>query len=403
MALEIRPVKPEELKEMNRIVTLNFASPGEAELKMPPELTLCAFCDGKMATTYAAWPLTMMLNGRKTPVAGVTVVSTLPVYRRRNYLCKITSKHFKQLHERGEPAIAALFASRAAIYQRYGYWVVSTRNGYTVEPRYIDLIKSPAVPGEFYEAGDDDLPTMLDLYHRFIEGKTGYLQRNKAFEVASGAPFTVLRTFVPSSVMVKVVYLEAGKPVGYVIYSVERDTQPGTPGAQLINITDLVWLSTSAYRAIWQYFPNMDLAKDIMWGRVPPDDPLPHLMLEPRNLNVTSGDGLLGRIVDVERALPLRPYSDEGRLTFEVMDDFCPWNQGKWEADVSANGMEIRRTDKTPQLVMPVSTLAMLFFGQLTASEAARMGRLDVSDTKALPLWDRVMRTDYRPFCADMF
>ena len=65
--------------------------------------------------------------------------------------------------------------------------------------------------------------------------------------------------------------------------------------------------------------------------------------------------------------------------------------------------MEIRRTDKTPQLVMPVSTLAMLFFGQLTASEAARMGRLDVSDTKALPLWDRVMRTDYRPFCADIF
>jgi hypothetical protein len=52
---------------------------------------------------------------------------------------------------------------------------------------------------------------------------------------------------------------------------------------------------------------------------------------------------------------------------------------------------------------MPVSTLAMLFFGQITASEAARMGRLDVSDNKALQLWDRVMRTEHRPFCADMF
>jgi predicted acetyltransferase len=172
---------------------------------------------------------------------------------------------------------------------------------------------------------------------------------------------------------------------------------------QLVNITDVVWLTTSAYRAIWQFFTNMDLVQDIMWGRVPPDDPLPHLILEPRRLNVTSGDGLLGRIVDVERALPLRPYSGEGNLTFEVIDDFCNWNQGKWEIDITTDGTEIKRSKKTPQLTMPVSTLAMLFFGQISASEAARMWRLDVADSKALPIWDRVMRTDYRPFCADMF
>ena len=214
---------------------------------------------------------------------------------------------------------------------------------------------------------------------------------------------TVVENFVPTNILNKVIYVEAGKPAGYMIYTVGQDTRsPGVMG-QLVNITDMAWLTTSAYRAIWQYFANMDLAKDVVWGRVPPDDPLPHLMLEPRCLNITSGDGMLARIVDVERALSLRPYSGEGRLTFEVMDDFCLWNQGKWEVDISAGGTEIHSTEKTPQLVMPVSTLAMLFFGQITASEAARMGRLDVSDSKALPLWDRVMRTDYRPFCADMF
>jgi len=403
MAFDIRPIRPEEADEMNRVTRVSFAFPGEVKVKIKPEWTLCAFSDGKMASTYAAWPLTMQLNGRRTPVAGVTMVSTLPIYRRRNYLRKITSEHFKQLHERGEQAIAALFATRTAIYQRYGYAVVSTRNAYKVEPRYIDLIHPPTIPDEFHEAGDDDLPTMLDLYHRFTEGRTGYLLRNKAFEVAPGAPFTVLKTFMPSSMMVKVIYIEAGKPAGYVIYTVDRATQPGKPGGQLIHITDLVWLTTSAYRAIWRYFSNIDLAQDVMWGRVPPDDPLPHLMLEPRNLNVTSGDGLMGRIVDVERALPLRPYPDEGRLTFEVIDDFCEWNQGRWDADITRDETAVRRSKKSPHLTMPVSTLAMLFFGQISATEAARMGRLDVSDSKALPLWDRVMRTDYRPFCADMF
>ena len=403
MGLEIKPIKPEEMDEMNRVVNINFASPGDMVVKMPPEYTLCAFCDGKMATTYAAWPLTMRLNGSATPIAGVTMVGTLPVYRRRNYLRKITAEHFRGLYERGEHAIAALFASRAAIYQRYGYAVVSSRNAYKVEPRFVNFIDGPEASGEFREAGDDDTAIILDLYHRFIEEKTGYLHRNNAFEVAEGAPFTVVKNFMPSSVLAKVLYLEAGKPTGYIIYFIERDSRPGNPGGQLINVTDMVWLTPTAYRAIWDYFRNMDLVKDVIWGKVPPDDPLPHLMLEPRELTLTSADGLLGRIVNVEKALPLRPYSDEGGLTFDIIDDFCDWNQGKWEMNATADGTKVTRSDKSPQLTIPVSTLAMLMFGQISASAAARMGRLDVADNNALPLWDKVMRTKYPPFCADMF
>jgi predicted acetyltransferase len=403
MSCEIRPIKPEELDELNNVSRISFGFPGDMKVKIPPEWTLCGFINGRMATTYAVWPLTMMLNGNRASIAGVTMVSTLPVYRRRNNLREITSEHFRQLHQRGDYAIAALFATRAAIYQRYGYAVVSTRHSYKVEPRNINLVQSMIIPGEFHMAGEDDHATMLGLYHRFIEGKTGYLFRNEAFEVAPGAPFTVIKTFMPTSLMVKVLYFESGEPLGNIIYTLNRASQPGKPGGQIINITDLVWLSASAYRAIWQYLANIDLAQDIMWHRVPPDDPLPHLMLEPRNLNLAADDGLMGRIVDVEKALPLRSYSDEGRLTFEVRDDFCEWNQGCWDADITRGGTVIRRSKKSPQLTIPVSTLAMLFYGQLSATEAARMGRLDVSDTKALPLWDRVMRTDYRPFCADMF
>jgi predicted acetyltransferase len=126
-------------------------------------------------------------------------------------------------------------------------------------------------------------------------------------------------------------------------------------------------------------------------------------MLEPRRLNITSSDGLLARIVDVEKALPLRPYSAEGVLTFEILDDFCPWNQGRWKMEATSSGTEVSRTGDEPQVVMPVSTLAMLMFGQISASQAARMGRLDTYDYQALLLWDKVMKTAYRPFCADMF
>ena len=71
--------------------------------------------------------------------------------------------------------------------------------------------------------------------------------------------------------------------------------------------------------------------------------------------------------------------------------------------EATAAGATIKRTTQEPQLVMPVSTLAMLVFGQLSATEAARMARLDVLEPDALSSWDRVMRTAYRPFCADLF
>jgi predicted acetyltransferase len=126
-------------------------------------------------------------------------------------------------------------------------------------------------------------------------------------------------------------------------------------------------------------------------------------LLEPRKLNITSSDGFMARIVDVERALLLRPYAGEGTLIFEVIDDLCPWNRGKWKLAASRAESSISRTGEGAQMVMPVSTLAMLMFGQISPSLAASMGRLDVNDAKALPLWNNVMETPCRPFCADFF
>jgi predicted acetyltransferase len=147
----------------------------------------------------------------------------------------------------------------------------------------------------------------------------------------------------------------------------------------------------------------MDLARYISWIRVPLDDQLPHVLLEPRMLNMTSHDGLMGCIVDVEQSMPKRGYSEEGELTFEIVDELCPWNQGRWKLETSSTGSSISRAKEEPQLVMPISTLAMLVFGQISASEAARMGRLDVNEESSLSLWDKVMLTKYRPFCADYF
>jgi predicted acetyltransferase len=401
MELEIRSIQPSEAEEFNVVARLGFGLPPDFKVKLDPDWTLCAFVDGRLATTYAAWPLEMYFSGAIIPVGGITWVSTHPLYRRHNCLRQVTETHFKRLHETGGPAIIALQASLAAIYQRYGYAVVSTKNSYSIEPQYLRWVSTQSSDGQLREASEADIDSMVAIYNRFAEPRVGFLKRGPQMQNAPGN-FSVLMV-MPPALPVKIIYRESGQDLGYAIYSSLRDTSGGNPLGQRIVISDIAYLSPAAYHAIWSYFSHMDIINRIDWGKAPQDDPLPHLLQEPRKLNLTAADGLLGRLVDVERALPQRPYSDPGLLTFDVIDELCPWNQGSWSMEVSPAGNEIKHYTGKTQLTLPVSTLAMLFFGQINATQAAAMGRLEVNQLDKLALWDKIWRTAYRPACADVF
>jgi len=398
MSVEFRPASQEEMERFSYVASTALVMNVD-NTNVQPEFTYCAFEDGNLATSYAEWPLIMRFNGESVPVAGVTMVGTLPVYRRRGYLRQIMADRFQLLHEQGERSISILYASRAAIYQRYGYAVVSTNNSYNFDPRYLQFSVPQDVSGTFRELADDEFPLLVDLYRSFRADRTGYIHRAKAMW-----DYGMLGSPPAGGQLRKVIYQEDGKPLGYLIYVMESTPGGDGPGPnQRLTIRDLVWLTPAAYRAVWSYIAKMDLVSNVIWGRVPSDDPLPHLLLEPRALRKTSGDGLLGRIIDIDRALPQRCYDEEGTLTFEVDDELCPWNQGRWKLKASTGKSSISRTGEEPQVTMPVSTLVTLVFGQLSATEAARMGRLTVNEADALPVWDRVMRTRYRPSCADGF
>ena len=395
MKLEIRQAKPEEMVDCKRVAETALMVSSMDHLPTP-EQTLCGFIDGKLVTSYGAWPLTVVVNGKDVPVAGVTIVGTLPVSRRLGTLRKITTRHFETLHEEGERPIAALYASQAAIYRRYAYSPVVTSNSYSVEPRYLEFVAGSEPEGIFREAEEKDTSVLADLYDGFIDTKTGYLRRSEDMwkRRLSPRPREHVQHYT-------VIYEEGRTPLGYVIYST-RPAQ-GSEMAKNIHIHDLIWLTPSAYRSIWEFFHRMDLIEEIKWGMVPVFDPLPHLIKENRKLNGKFTDGMYGRIVDIAGAMDKRGYDTEGKLVFKINDDFCPWNQGTWILETSPDGAKITPGSETPQLEMPASTLPLLFFGQVSATEADRMGRLDVNDPDSLPVWDRVMSTRYKPACADGF
>ena len=85
------------------------------------------------------------------------------------------------------------------------------------------------------------------------------------------------------------------------------------------------------------------------------------------------GDGLWARLVDVGEALSARSYATDGAVVFDVRDEFCPWNEGRWRlADGTA-----KRTTAAPQLRCDVNALGAVYLGGFGFSELVRGGRVE--------------------------
>ena len=402
--IEVRPINPEELEEFGFVTHTTLASHGNDGFNDPmkdmrPEWTLCVFEDGALVTTFAAWPFSMRWNGERIHVAGVTSVGTLPHKRRRGHLTRAMTTAFGNYRDAQQP-IAILHASQAAIYQRYGYAIIAPVQDYRVDPREINFLGAPQPRGTVRLTDASELDILKSLYRAYADPRTGLLHRGDALWEGG-----VLDAHDKQAGPVYVaIYEEDGEPQGYALYL----TRPGD-GAGLadrnhvVTLRELHALTPSAYVALWQHVAAHDLADTLIRKSAPIDDPLFHMLLEPRRLHATVHDNILLRIVDVAPALSTRPYAESGSVTFELIDDRCEWNRGAWTLDADGQRGELTRSTAAPDFTLDARALSALASGARSATDLYRQGGLDTSQPESLRTWDRLFQTAYQPHCPDLF
>ena len=121
-------------------------------------------------------------------------------------------------------------------------------------------------------------------------------------------------------------------------------------------------------------------------------------------LNRKTSDGIWMRVVDVEQALPQRPYGSRGELTFAIEgDDLCPWNNGPYLLETDGRTSAVQRTSRPAQLTMSPNSLASLLAGHRGATFYQRAGLLTADDPACLAVADAIFRTEYAPHCPNGF
>ena len=193
-------------------------------------------------------------------------------------------------------------------------------------------------------------------------------------------------------------YEQDGSIEGYAVYRHKPGWEAGSTVAEL-RVLEALGATPQAFRDVWGYLLAVDWKATITASLLPPDHPLFLLLATPRRMRYRMGDALWVRLVDVGAALSGRRYSADGSVVFDVKDDFCPWNEGRWKLD----GGAAARTDDAADLSLPVQSLASAFLGGISFASLARAGRVEELTQGALARADALFRWDRHPWCPEIF
>lgn len=404
MSLEIREPLEDELGELAFAIAYSFngdRSPEGLErtrrlfrLRQP----LAAFEDGKLVAGLGVLPLAIAANGGTLPFGGVSSVACLPEHRRKGYVGKLLHRILELMHERGQ-VVSGLYTEHFPLYRRYGWILASLVHRYSFAPKDIGLTPSGRPQGQSLRVSRDQWSGLDTLYRTFIARRNGYLVRSEHWWRTGVLRSPYGRRDEPADIAVWA--RQDGVWQGYVVYFIRPRPDAGSE----LRVRDFVALDGDAYLGLLHYLLQHDQATEIVWD-APVDDPFLSVVDDPRRVRVQLALGMMHRLVDVAQAIAGRPClidTPGESLVLELADTCAPWNQGVWRLEAEGGRVEVKKTDRTPDLSLDVAALAPLFSGLITASEAARSRRLTVYRESALQVADRIFAPRCPPFTADWF
>jgi predicted acetyltransferase len=402
MAIEIRsPADEEELRAAMLAAEIAFGSGAlededwERERQaLPASRAHAAFDGGKPVALAGAYQFDLTIPGGELPCAGVTWVGVIPTHRRQGILRNLMKQELADVHAWGEP-IAALWASEAAIYGRFGYGHAAA-SFHVKSDKARFALRSPARGSVRLVDADEALALFPPVHERVRATRAGMPSRTERWwkEHRLADPESWRRGL--SRKFFAAVEVE-GQVEGYAYYRIKDDWVDGMARSE-VKVIEAMAVGPEAEKALWSFLHGIDLTVRVEVYVFDPGSSLPLLVRDPRALNARLTDGLWLRLVDVDAALRARSYRPGTSIVLEVRDELCPWNAGRYRV-----GDEAGRTDDKPDLALDVAELASLYLGGHDAHALAHAGLVEERSEGAVEAASLLFRTDLPPYCPEVF
>ena len=361
---------------------------------LPASRALAAFDAGKPVALTGALKFDLTIPGGELPCAGVTWVGVIPTHRRRGILRDLMRRELEDVHGWGEP-LAALWASEASIYGRFGYGQAAP-SGHVKSDRARFSLREEAAGSVRFVDADEAFELFPPVYERVRATRAGMPSRDERWwkEHRLADPESWRRG--ASRKFYAAVELD-GAVEGYAYYRVKDEWEDGFPKGE-VRVIEALATSVQAERTLWSFLHGIDLVVRVAVPIFDPGSTLPLLVRDPRALGLRVGDGLWLRLVDVDAALRARSYKPGESVVLEVRDELCPWNAGRYRV-----GDDAGRTEDTADLALDVTDLASAYLGGFDFHRLARAGLVEERVEGAVEAATILFRTDLPPFCPEVF
>jgi predicted acetyltransferase len=404
MPVELRAVTPAEMEDLLLTDNRAFAQPpypadqprGWAEAEL--DRTRCAFEDGALVAASRAYSFELTLpGGGIVPVAAISWVGVLPTHRRRGILTSMIDALHRDARERGEPA-AVLTASESTVYGRYGYGVATWRLALSVERAHSAFAHPVDDNGRVRFLTKDEAEKIVpSVYETVRRGRAGMVARPDTWW-----PHLFWNMGRDKAYFVVLHEDAEGKADGFAAYEVTGEGAGGIP-ARRLTVVDLQTTNPVARAALWQYIVGVDLIATISANMLPIDEPLPHLLRDPRRARVDFvNDGMWLAPLDPRALLAARRYSVfDGHLVVEVTD--LDGRAVRFAIDGNASDAQCEVTDASPDLSCSTAVLGAMVLGGNRWTDYAQAGLVAEHGTRKLAYADAMFVTSPPPTCTTGF
>lgn len=354
-----------------------------------------------------AYTFRLTVPGGEVGAAGLTAVGVLPTHRRRGILRQMMTWLFDQARDRREP-VAILWASEAAIYQRFGYGPGTQQTFFDAQKDKVRFSRETESPGQVRIVELDEAAERFPpIYEAIRVSTSGSVSRSEArwrWELLNDTEW--MRHDNGDKVLA---LFEVDRDArGYVIYRQRSDWDTFGPKS-VVTVLEVAGVDATVEQSLWQWVFSIDLIGSVRGWRGPAPHPLQLMITEPRRLGVTVNDGMWLRIIDLPAALASRAYGGPGNLVIDLTDEFCPWNAGRWQLSVPAEGaaggasVEPAQSSAEVDLALDISDIAAVYLGAFRFADLVRAGRVRECRPGALVVADALFVTGRAPSNTTMF
>ncbi|HEX2312338.1 MAG TPA: GNAT family N-acetyltransferase [Thermomonospora sp.] len=399
---EVREVPESDLGQVVELAAIAFHERDDEEEDRERHLWLLrqavrvgAYEGDRLVGFVGSVPLRISVPGGSLPCGGVTDVVVMPTHRRRGILTAMMGRLWEVIDE----PLAALYASEATIYGRYGF---GSANRFSEIEVHSDKPWEPRIeadPRPLRMVSLEEAPKVLTpLYERAAARRPGQIHRDEEWWrrwVLRSKDFWDENLTQP-----RVVVLE---DAGYVVYRTkEEDETTGTPG--VVQVMELEGDSPAVEAALWRYLASIDLTRRIQARSRPVDDLVQLLAADPDTVRVrNTWQALWLRLADLPAALERRGWAEPVDVVLDVADARLPANAGRWRLRVTEDTATCERTDASPDLSLDVRELGAVYLGGTPLTALARTGIVAEHTPGTAQRLDRSLNVPLAPYTVDDF